>query len=255
MRTLSSILRFFLSLRYKVNIQGADLIKKKQAKFILPNHQATVDPQIMFTQILRFSSVVPVVSEEYFNIPVLKTIFKILGAVPVSDLSSGSRDQDVLKSVTSGVGKALKEGKNVILYPAGQIAGQGYEKIFNKQSAWAIVNELPENTQVIGVRISGLWGSMWSRAWVGKTPNFLKTALKAIFYVLANLIFFVPRRQVSIEFIDITAGACEKAKGGKNQFNAYLESVYNEKGGEHVLYLKHFFYAPTLKRELPLRIE
>ena len=255
MRILSSILRFFLSLRYSIDIQGTDLLKGKQAKFILPNHQATVDPQIMFTQILRFCRVVPVVSEQYYQIPVLKNIFKILGAVSVSDLSAGSRDQDVLKSVAAGVGKALKDGKNVLLYPSGQIAGQGYEKILNKQSAWAIVNDLPADAQVIGVRISGLWGSMWSRAWIGKSPNFLKTFLKGFFYVFANLIFFTPRRKVSVEFIDITAEAREKAKAGINQFNTFLESVYNAKGEESVLFLKHFFYQPALKRQLPSRIE
>ena len=171
--------------------------------------------------------------------------------MPVTDLSLVNRDANALKSVAAGVVAALQGGKNVLLYPSGQIAGQGFEKIFNKQSAWAIVNALPEDVQVVGVRISGLWGSMWSRAWIGKSPNVEVTALKAIFYVIANLLFFVPRRSVTVEFSDITNDAEAKAKIGKNEFNLFLESFYNANGEEPVRFLKHFFYAPALKKKLP----
>jgi long-chain-fatty-acid--[acyl-carrier-protein] ligase len=250
-----AIFRFFLTLRYKVELKGTEVLKSNQAKFILPNHQALVDPQIAFTQIYRFTKVVPVVSAQYFEQPFLRNIFSLIGAVPVSDLSTGSRDQNVLKSVSASVVNALKGGTNVLLYPSGQIAGQGYEKIFNKQSAWAIVSDLPEDVQVIGVRISGLWGSMWSRAWIGKSPNFIKTFLKGIFYIFANLLFLVPKRKVVFEFVNITTEAKKNAFSGRHKFNEYLESFYNAHGEEPVLFLKHYFYAGKLKRELPRRIE
>jgi len=255
MRIIITIFRFFLNLRYKVEIKGSEVLKSKQAKFILPNHQAMVDPQLSFTHIYRFTKVVPVVSAQFYELPILKNILSALGAVPVSDLTTGSRDQNVLKSVSASVVKALKNGKNVLLYPAGQIAGQGYEKIFNKQSAWAIVTDLPDDALVVGVRISGLWGSMWSRAWIGKSPNFIKTFLKGVFYVFANLIFFVPKRKVTLEFIDITAEAKKNALSGKHEFNTYLESLYNKNGEEPVHFLKHYFYSSKLKRQLPKKIE
>ena len=221
----------------------------------LPNHQAIVDPQIMFTQIYRFSRVVPVVSEMYFNNFILRPFFKWMGAVPVSDLSVVNRDQNVLKSISAAIDAALQKGENVLLYPAGQIAGQGYEKIFNKQGAWAVVSNLPDGVQVIGVRISGLWGSMWSRAWIGKSPNVVMCFLKAFFYLVANLLIFLPKRKISIEFVDITEEAIHTAQLGKMPFNGYLESFYNQKGEEQVLFLKHYFYSPVLKRQLPLIIE
>ena len=130
MKVIIAIFRFFLSLRYKVEIRGSEVLKSKQAKFILPNHQALVDPQIVYTQIYKYTSVFPVVSAQFFEKPVLKNIFTVIGAVPISDLSAGSRDQNVLKSVSASVAGALSNGKNILLYPSGQIAGQGYEKIF-----------------------------------------------------------------------------------------------------------------------------
>ena len=177
-----------------------------------------------------------------------------MNAVPVSDLSTGSRDLNVLKSIFENVDNALKKGENVLLYPSGQIAGQGYEKIFNKQSAWTVVKNLPENAQVIGVRIHGLWGSMWSRAWIGKSPDFFPTFLKGIFYIIANLIFFIPKRKVTIELFDITKEAKDNANETRSAFNNFLENFYNNHGEERVLFLKHFFYLPQSKRKLPEKI-
>jgi len=255
MKIILAIYRFFLSLRYNVEFKGLDVLKNKNPKFILPNHQALVDPQILFTHILKYCKAVPVASEIYYHKPLLKQLFDIFGTVIVSDISSSNRDTDALKNIYTNVVKALENGKSVVLYPSGQITGQAYEKIFNKQSAWAVVDNIPENTDVIGVRISGLWGSMWSRAWVGKAPDFIKTYLRAIFMVLANFIFFLPRRKVSIEFVNITKEAIIKSKESKQAFNQYLEEFYNVNGDDKLLFLKHYFYAPTLKRNLPDRIE
>jgi long-chain-fatty-acid--[acyl-carrier-protein] ligase len=255
MKILVAIYRFFLSLRYNVELKGLEVLQSKKAKLILPNHQALVDPQLLFTHILKYTKVVPVASEIYYNKPVLRQLFDFLGTVIVSDITTTNRDTDALKNIYTNVVKAMENGKNVVLYPSGQIAGQGYEKIFNKQSAWAIVDNIPSDTQVIGVRISGLWGSMWSRAWIGKAPDFINTYLKAIFLLIANLIFFLPRRKVSIEFVDITAEALKKSKESKQAFNLFLEDFYNKNGEEKPLFLKHYFYAPELNRQLPERIE
>jgi len=255
MNVLFSIFRFFLNLRYNVEIRGAEILRNNQTKFILPNHQALVDPQLSFTHISKFTKIVPVILAEYFELPIIKKFYLAIGAISVSDLSSGSRDQNVLKSVSSSVIDALKNGNNVLLYPAGQISGQGYEKIFGKQSACAIVNELPDNVQVVGLRISGLWGSMWSRAWIGKSPSFFRTYLKGLFYIIVNLFFFLPKRKVVFEFVDITADAKKSALYGRKNFNLYLESFYNINGEEPAYFLKHYFLAPKLKRKLPERIE
>ena len=255
MKTALVIFRFFLSLRYKVVMKNTDILKSSNAKFILPNHQAIIDPQILWAFSAKYCTAAPVVTEGFYNLPVLNSLFKKMGAVPVSDLSAGSRDTEVLKTITTQVSNALGSGKNILLYPSGQIAGQGYEKIFNKQSAWAVVCEMPEDVQVIGVRISGLWGSMWSRAWIGKSPNFLTTMLKGIGYTFANLLFLTPKRTVTIEFEDISLQVKTAAKIGRNEFNNALETYYNKNGEEAVRFIRHFFVSPALKRQLPERIE
>jgi len=255
MSVLLALFRFFLSLRYKVEIKGLEVLDHKGANLILPNHQALVDPQILSSQLWKKIAIVPVITEGMYSIPVLHSLFKAMNAVPVSDLSTGSKDTDVLKNITSNISKSLKTGHSVLLYPSGQITGQGFEKIFNKKSAHILVNELPENTRVIGVRIRGLWGSMWSRAWYGKSPNLIQTYLKAIWYIVANIVFLCPRRKVYIELEDITDYAKALAGVDKQAFNEGLERFYNKYGEEQVQYLKHYFYSPKLKRQLPAKIE
>lgn len=255
MAAVLALLRFFLSLRYKVEVKGLDILKKEGSYLILPNHQALVDPQILVSQLWRKIRIVPVVTEGMYHVPVLHGIFQRMNAVCVSDLSAGSRDTDVLKTVTSKISASLHEGNSVLLYPSGQITGQGYEKIFNKKSAHNLVLDLPPHTRVIGVRIRGLWGSMWSRAWEGRSPNLITTLLKAIGFLCANLLILTPRRTVYIELEDITELAQELARKDRKTFNEGLERFYNRHGEEPVLFLRHYFFAPALTRQLPARIE
>jgi len=246
--------RLMLRFRYKVSIKGSEILQNHSPILFLPNHQALIDPIILLSQIHRFSTATPVVTERFYNIPLLKWYFQQVGAVRVSDLETGSRDTQVLKSITRSVYKGFRRNTNIVLYPSGQIAGQGYEKIFNKKSAYHIVSVIPDDVQIVGVRINGLWGSMFSKAKTGKSPDFFTQILKGAFFVLANLLFFVPKRNVTIEFEDLTSLAKEKVIHGQKPFNSFLEDFYNIHGEEPVLFLKHFFYIPQLKRKVAERI-
>ena len=253
-KILAFKIRLLLRFRYKISIKGSNVLQNNSPVLFLPNHQALIDPVILLSQIYRFSTATPVVSEKYFNIPLIKWYFKRLGAVRVSDLEAGSRDTQVLKVITRAVIKGFGRKKNIVIYPSGQIAGQGYEKIFNKKSTYHIVRTIPDDVQIVGVRITGLWGSMFSKARSGKSPNFFVQLLKGIFYVLANLLFFIPKRSVSIEFEDITSTAKENVTLGQKPFNSFLEDFYNLHGEEPALFLKHIFYLPQLKRKVAERI-
>ncbi|WP_439183772.1 AMP-binding protein [Carboxylicivirga taeanensis] len=253
-KALFALLRFILGARYKVSVKGQELLNTPSAKLILPNHQAIMDPILLFAYLYKYTSAVPVMLASYFDIPVAKWLFKAWGAVRVSDLEGGSRNTNVLEQIVSSVDKGLMMNKNIVLYPSGQIAGQGYERIINKQSAQLSVQNMPDNAEVIAVRIGGLWGSRWSKAWMGKSPSFFTTLLQSIGLVLANLLFWMPKRSVRVEFVNITNEARAKSHEGKAEFNRYLEKVYNVHGEEAVSFIRYHFLAPQLIRELPENI-
>ncbi len=248
-KILAFKVRLLLRFRYKFSIKGSEILQNNSPVLFLPNHQALIDPVILLSQIYRFTIATPVISEKYFDIPLAKWYFKRTGAVRVSDLETGNRDTQVLKSITRSVFKGFRRNKNIVIYPSGQIAGQGYEKIFNKKAVYHIVRKIPENVQIVGVRITGLWGSMFSKAKTGKSPDFFVQIFKGIFYILANLLFFLPKRTVSLEFEDLTSIAKEKVILGQKPFNSFLEGFYNLHGEEPVLFLKHIFYLPQFKRK------
>lgn len=241
-RVLAAFYRGVLSVRYRVHLKGEELLKDPRTTLFLPNHQASVDPQIVCSQLLRYTDVSPLVTEGYFKIPVVAQILHLMGAVRVPDLEKSRRGVEVVAGLNKVVVDALAAGRNVLIYPAGQLTNGGLERVGNKQGTWQVCRQLPDGVRVVGVRIQGLWGSMWSRAKTGKSPNFLWAYLKGIFYVLANLIFFVPRRDVTITFEDITEEAVRYAAEGRQPFNRFLESFYNAEGEEKLLRLKHFFY-------------
>ncbi|WP_163711918.1 AMP-binding protein [Mangrovibacterium lignilyticum] len=254
-KSLLFIVRKILSLRYNVTVKGGEILENSSSVFILPNHQALIDPILLMCHIHRNSKAIPVIISNYYDIPVLKSIFKMWGAIRVSNLESGSRNVKVLNEVSRSVLKGFNRGENILLYPSGQLAGKGYERIFNKQSAHKIASRVPDNVKIVGVRMTGLWGSMWSKAWTGESPNFSVQLLKGMFYILANLIFFLPKRKVVFEFEDLTSAAKQKAREGRNEFNSYLEEFYNLHGEEQAVFLKHFFFMPQLKKEPPSQID
>lgn len=242
---------FILSRRYRIHIEGLDLIKNPTGKLILPNHVSHIDPQIIATWCNKHTWVVPVVSERFLKIPLIGYIMKKWEAVPVADFRRGNRDPNAMKNIFSGVTDAIEKGRACIIYPSGELSKGGFERIKNKQSAHVCVSNMPDGAVVLGCRVKGLWGSIWSHAWTGKFPKFLPTYLKAIFYWFANLIFLCPKRNVYLEFVDITENAKLQALNGRKAFNNFLEDFYNENGEEDPVYVKHFFFFPKSKRKLP----
>lgn len=252
--SMLSIFSFVLSRRYILNIKGEHLLQEPGAKLLLQNHPSHIDPQLLGVLVAQNCDFVPVISEKFLRIPIIGSILRAWDAVAVSDLKHGNRDPDVLKKMFSEIMHAFEQGKSVLIAPSGQIKHTPVEKIKNKQSAHALVSNLPINVKVIGIRVNGLWGSMWSVAWMGERPDFLYTLLKGSFYIVANLIFFLPKRQVSIEFVDITEQVKLKAESDRKTFNTYLEEFYNVNGAEKVTYIKHFFYSPKLRRKYPINL-
>ncbi len=240
-KAFAFIFRNVIRLRYMVSVKGIDSLKTDNSILFLPNHQALIDPIILISHIYRWKTVLPAISAKYYDFILFKPFFKSWGAIRVSDLEKGSRDLNVLKDISRATLKGLRRGNCMVLYPSGQIANQGYERILNKKSAHLLVGKLSENTSVIGVRIKGLWGSMWSKAKTGRSPNFPLQLLKGIVFVLVNFIFLLPKRRVSLEFADITEEAKKQATLSRKEFNIFLEQFYNVEGDESLSNFPYFF--------------
>ena len=246
MKIIVLIYKFFLSRRYKVEIKNVEVLKHNWPVLLLPNHVALVDPQILITFLYKYLKLSPVASELFFNVPVLKQIMKVFWTIPVWEMTKWA-DSEKVKEVFWKVVDAIKDWKNILIYPSGQVYRQGFESIIWKQSVYNICQNIPENTKIIWLRDRWLWGSMWSKSWDDGQSWFFLLFIKWVYITFINLIFFIPKRKVSLELEDIT----EQINLYKNmsllEFNKYLENFYNKYWEEKINYIKHYWFYNNVK--------
>lgn len=247
MKLFAFLYFLILKLRYKFNISWFDMIDSNKKYIIFPNHQALVDPQIVVSLLNQKIHLSPVISETYYNMPVLKHFFKLMWAVSMGDLQKGTSTGDDVKNAFKNIEDGIKSGKNILLYPAGQLYSQWYEVIRGKKSAFNLIQILPNNVEILVVKTTWLWWSIWSKAWEWDTPHIIKTFLKALFIFIWNILFLIPKREVKVEIVNMT----QELKNIKdiNLFNQTLENFYNKDGEEKVVFKKHFFYFDDTKNK------
>ena len=251
----SKLMKFFIRFRYRVNITWLELLDEEWLKLIFPSHVALMDPVIMFAFLWEKKWLSPVVTEDYFNIPVLKQIFKSIWAISVPDLTKNSKVLDASAIVWDAI-KSLENDRNILLYPQWALARQGFQSIVGKKTAFLISQQAPKDTKILTVSIRWLRWSRSSRAWTWKAPNLALFALKGLRFILWNLFFFVPKRKVEIEIKDSTALLHKVEKKWLDAFNQELEKIYNAKWEEKLNYLTGLCrYNTTKNHKEPAVIE
>jgi 1-acyl-sn-glycerol-3-phosphate acyltransferase len=84
---LLALVRSILSLRYRVDFHGLDLLSNSSPVIVFPNHPALVDPMLLVSNIARHRILSPVMTETYFHTPGLGAIVRALRTVPVGDIA------------------------------------------------------------------------------------------------------------------------------------------------------------------------
>ena len=87
MKGVACIFYWILRRRYRVHTEGIERLKKSGAKLLLPNHPAHIDPQILTALVRLHCDFVPVVSEQFANLPFIGYFIRRQNAVVVSDLN------------------------------------------------------------------------------------------------------------------------------------------------------------------------
>ena len=225
--------RWVLTRRYRIRVTGDSAVRpfghSETPCLVLPNHPAMVDPMLV-TVTLGDLELRPLCDEHFLDRGgISAAALKTLGAVRVPDLrkhrsAEGAR---IARGLTGVVTDALAAGKSVIFYPSGHIWTEPREEIGNRQLAYNVCRELPANVRVIGVRTTGLWGSIWSRKGRCASPAFALTLLKSV--CLWPLCLVTGRqREVTMHFEDLTERVRTWSSQPRLDFNRALENWYNE---------------------------
>ena len=225
-----------LWLRYRVIIKGFDklnpqTLNRPGGTLFLANHPALIDPPLLLKAFYKRFRVHPIAADFLEQSPAVRYIMELFGSIfiPGFEQSSNSFKRKKIEKIYSRITDLLRQGENILIYPAGALKGQPEEIIGGNSGVHDLLKQVPYSNIVL-VRTTGLWGSTFSKAITGTSPKLIPTFLNGFKIVLKNLIFFTPRREVTIE--------CEPAPADfpwdadRRVFNRYLEDWYNKNGPE-----------------------
>lgn len=248
-RAIAFCARALLRLRYKVTITGEELFKGKKldsSTLVLPNHSAEIDPIILFSFLMPHIDFSPTVIEHFYYYPGMKIFNKLLRAIPVPVFDHAVNKLKLASIVDcqKTIIQRLKSGGNVIIYPSGRLKLHAMEDLGGASLVHKICQELPSVNMLL-VRITGLWGSSFSKAFCEASPDFWAVLGGHFKSLLRNAIFFSPRRQVLIE-LEVPKNDFPK-HATRYVFNRALEDWYNQypvnarMGGKRVVEEPLFF--------------
>lgn len=266
---------FLLRLRYRFTVYGLSDIKRENLSkrggiLFLPNHPAEIDPIILSVILWRKFFPRPVVVEWVFELPLIKNILHLMKAVPMPDFEESgthSKRRRADKSFQTVV-EGLKKQNNFLLYPAGRLKTCNLEILGGASGTYKTLEACPD-ANVVLVRSIGLWGSSFSRAY--SDVNLYAVLLRALGTILKNGIFFVPKKDIYIEFSQPNPKEISSFTN-RQQLNLQLEQWYNRpvtekepyhtKIGEPLIYRPYAFWdrratmpkpqADNSIREVPL---
>ncbi len=232
------IFQLMSAVRYRVEVRGLEKVKKRRNRkragglLFLPNHPAHVDPLILISRIWRKFKVRPMIVEGVYYLPVLNFVFgNLMNAVPVPAFERALNSYKLARSeaATEAVIEGLRRGENFVVYPSGRLKRTPDERVGGASMVYEILKQVPE-ANVVLVRTTGMWGSMTSWALTGLRPPLIESVGKAFKIAFKNLIFFVPKRRVRIDF-EMAPDELYAQKGRAN-FNSWLERWYNYGAGQ-----------------------
>lgn len=220
-----ALIRLLLSVRYRITIEGVESVtsKGKIGILILPNHPGLIDPVIVAASLWKSFRIRPLANENQIDRPVIRTLARWIGARPIPDIGAvGLAGRACVEEAVGQCAQGLRNGENILLYPAGHLTHQREEDLGSASAVETLLRQAPE-CRVVLVRIRGLWGSSFTWA-SGTEPTVTGVFRKALLPLLASLLFFMPRRAISITLVepdDLPRGA------DRSTLNRYLERFYN----------------------------
>jgi acyl-CoA synthetase (AMP-forming)/AMP-acid ligase II/1-acyl-sn-glycerol-3-phosphate acyltransferase/acyl carrier protein len=231
------LMRFALWFRYRVTIKGLDQINPKVLNrpggvLFLPNHPTIfVDPTLVTLAIWKKYPIRPVIVDYMYYTSLIHIIMRFMNALPIPNFvtSSNSLKKKRADQVIETMINDLKHQENFLIYPAGKTKHQARE-VIGASGVHRIIQSVPE-ANVVLVRTTGLWGSRFSRALTAghAPPPMFETIWWGMKTALKNLLFFTPRRNVTIEFVP--APSDFPYQGSRLEMNRYLEKWYNRPDG------------------------
>ena len=244
-RLLVWFVKCLLHLRYRIRVKGLDKILAGGRKGILflPNHPALIDPIIMLSVLKGPLAPRALADQDEIDLFFVRWAAKRAGIIPIPNIGRyGQAGRQKVEEALAEGAQCMKDGGNMMLYPAGHLCKTRLEDIGGSSAVETLLEKFPD-ARIVLVRTRGLWGSAFGWG-PGKTPYAGKAIKRGLPGLFASGLFFMPRRKVTIEFVepdDIPKDA------NRDTLNRYLEKFYNQDPPEntHLPYSIWQGWSPT----------
>ncbi|MCL1889597.1 MAG: MFS transporter [Desulfovibrionaceae bacterium] len=234
-----------ISLRYRVRVIGLDKIPAGGSLLFMPNHPALIDPVIVQALLLGIKPR-PLADASRMRGFLGRIAARVFRIVLIPDMEEGN-PKTAVRGIREGlriVIEMLNSGESAIFYPAGRILRSSTERLGNNSGAARLLAACPE-TRIILARSSGLWGSSFSYAGTGRSPDFARELLRGLLALAGNCVLLTPRREVLVEFVEATDLPRD---GNKKELNRRLENFY--RGAERPpLAVPRFFWRKRCAKQ------
>ncbi len=168
-----SCAKILIRVIYPCEFIGFENIPKEGPCIVIANHVSYMDGLILncaADRQLRF-----IIDEDIYNKPFVHYFMKLDRAIPIK----ASREK--VKKALAKASDALQNGEIVAIFPEGQITYSGYMSRFKFGVEWMLKND---PVPVIPIALIGLWGSIFSRKYLGQKyrfmPRYFRRSIKAV---------------------------------------------------------------------------
>ncbi len=245
--------RCALRLRYRVEVSGLEGLRQLRGPtLVMPNHPGYIDPPLVLSHLQGALHLRPVVTASIYRIRLLYPLMRLVDALEVPELakhSHNARQQTLVMIDTIVAG--LERGESFLIYPSGRTQRGEREELGAARTAAEVLARCPQ-ANVVLVRTRGVWGSRFTFAFQGRRPHLGRLSLQTVGWMLGNLLFFAPRRKVTMTVQVVARGTLPEAN--RDALNRHLEDWYNQGGPEPPAFVPaHFLFGPRTHRYPELR--
>ncbi len=161
-KVIHSLTRFV----YQPKYIGLENIPKTGAAMLISNHVSYMDGPIIDAGIYDYCGrhVRYVIDEEIYNTPAVHYLMSKAKAIPIS-----SNKQSV-EAAMDAISEGLRAGDLICIFPEGFLTFTGGLGRFRPGIEWIIRRD---PVPIIPISLSGLWGSVFSRKFLGSWRRFI----------------------------------------------------------------------------------
>ena len=239
------LVRLLAGLRYRVEVIGLEKLRDLHGPtLVMPNHPAYIDPPLVLSHLRLHGPIRPTVYGGMYRRAILYPLMRLVEALEVPDLSEHSRDaREQTLAMIDAIVAGLERGENFLIYPAGRVQRTGDRGDRRRRGP-------PPRSSNAVRRPTSCWSApgasgaaSFSYAQTGKRPDLGRCLLRGVRWLLANLLFFAPRRDVTMT---VEVDPPTRLPGlTREKLNRYLEDWYNRGGPETPTFVPyHFLFGP-----------